>query len=208
MSLADRVNAAVRRVPKWSLYPLGAIPILWIYWRGITGGLGADPAKKIEHQIGLWAVWILIAVLTVTPLRRWVGVNLIRLRRPLGHLAFFYVVAHLLTWLVLDIQLRWGEIWTDIVKRPYITIGMVAFLVLIPLMWTSGDKAVRRLGAARWQRLHKFTYLVAILGGAHFVMVRKGWQLEPVVYLAVIAALVGLRVFWGKLSIPGMARRG
>ena len=201
MSLADTINASARRLPKWPLYLIAPIPIIWIYWLGIAGQLGPDPAKKIEHELGLWSLWILIAILCVTPLRRWFGINLLKFRRTLGHVAFFYVLAHLLTWLVLDIQFLWGQIWADILKRPYITIGMAAFIFLIPLMLTSNNRALRRMGAASWQRLHQLTYLVVILGGVHFVMVRKGWQLEPIIYLAAILFLVGLRVAWGRLRL-------
>ena len=194
------VNGALRRIPVWPVYAMGAVPPAWLYWQGLTGGLGVDPVKVIEHRMGLWALWLLIAGLAVTPLQRFVGLRLIRFRRAIGLVAFFFVLVHLLTWLVLDVQIL-SQVWADIVKRPYITIGMAAFLLMIPLAATSNDWSVRRLGR-RWRQLHRLTYAVAILGGVHFVMLAKGWQLEPLLYLGAIVGLVGLRL------VPSRRNRG
>ena len=125
--------------------------------------------------------------------RRFTGITLVRFRRALGLLTFYYVTCHLLVWLVLDVQLL-GQIWKDIVKRPYITIGMAAFVLLVPLAATSGNWAIRRLGPARWRRLHQLSYVAAILGGVHFVMLSKGFQLEPLLYLAAVLGLVAARI--------------
>ena len=121
-------------------------------------------------------------------------VNLIRLRRAIGLSCFFFVVVHLLTWAVLDIQ-SIGRVWADIVKRPYITVGMVGFLMLLPLALTSNDWSVRRLGPA-WRRLHRLVYPAAILGGVHYLLLVKGWQMKPMVMLALIAGLLALRLLF------------
>ncbi|MFV0358900.1 protein-methionine-sulfoxide reductase heme-binding subunit MsrQ, partial [Tropicimonas sp.] len=184
MKGVDRINAALRRWPVWTLYPLGALPVIWLFGQGVTGGLGVDPAKAIEHRLGLWGLWLLLAGLGVTPLARIAGLRLIRFRRAIGLLAFFCILTHLLVWLILDVQVP-ALIWADIVKRPYITVGMAAFVLMVPLALTSNDWSVRRLGAAGWRRLHRLTYPAVLLGALHYVMVVKGWQVEPVVYLAV-----------------------
>ncbi|MGC0223879.1 protein-methionine-sulfoxide reductase heme-binding subunit MsrQ [Pseudooceanicola nitratireducens] len=186
------INQGARRVPTWVLYIVGAVPPVWLFIAGLTGGLGVDPVKAMEHQMGEWALWLLIAGLCITPLRRFAGINLLRFRRAIGLLAFFYIVGHLLVWLVLDVQIL-SQIWRDILKRPYITIGMGAFVLLIPLAVTSNNFSIRKMGA-RWRQLHKLVYLAAVLGAVHFVMLVKGFQYEPLIYLGVVLALLALRL--------------
>lgn len=193
MARAIAINTALRRVPTWPVYVIGALVPVWYFWLGLTGGLGVEPIKELEHRLGLLALQTLIATLAVTPLRRFTGITLIRFRRALGLLTFYFVTCHLLVWLVLDVQLL-GQIWKDIVKRPYITIGMAAFVLLVPLAVTSGNWAIRRLGPARWRRLHQLSYVAAILGGVHFVMLSKGFQIEPLVYVGAILGLLALRI--------------
>lgn len=190
--VVDPINRALRRVPKGALYILGALPAVWLFYAGITGGLGVEPIKALEHELGKIALQLLVAGLCITPLRRFAGLNLLKFRRAIGVLAFVYVLLHLLVWLVLDVQIP-AQIWADILKRPYVTIGMLGFVLLIPLAATSNDWAVRRLGPA-WRKLHKLTYVVAILGAVHFVWLAKGFQIEPVLYLLAIMALLALRI--------------
>ncbi|WP_370271664.1 protein-methionine-sulfoxide reductase heme-binding subunit MsrQ [Pseudooceanicola nitratireducens] len=190
--LTQAINQGARRVPTWVLYIVGAVPPVWLFIAGLTGGLGVDPVKAMEHQMGEWALWLLIAGLCITPLRRFAGINLLRFRRAIGLLAFFYIVGHLLVWLVLDVQIL-SQIWRDILKRPYITIGMGAFVLLIPLAVTSNNFSIRKMGA-RWRQLHKLVYLAAVLGAVHFVMLVKGFQYEPLIYLGVVLALLALRL--------------
>ena len=115
-----------------------------------------------------------------------------KFRRAIGLSCFFFVVAHLMVWAVLDVQAL-GRVWADIVKRPYITVGMAGFALLLPLAVTSNNLSVRRLGPA-WRKLHKLTYPAAVLGAVHYVMLVKGWQVEPLIYLAVIVTLLALRL--------------
>ena len=198
-ALTDRKNRAVqaingglRKVPAWPLYIVGAIPPVWLFIAGVTGGLGVDPVKVMEHQMGEWGLWLLIAGLAVTPLRRHVGLNLLKFRRAIGLLTFFYILGHLLVWLVLDVQIL-GQVWDDILKRPYITIGMAAFVLMIPLALTSNNWSIRKLGP-KWRSLHKLVYAVAILGALHFTLLVKGFQYEPLIYFAVILGLLALRI--------------
>ncbi|OSQ50944.1 protein-methionine-sulfoxide reductase heme-binding subunit MsrQ [Marivita geojedonensis] len=190
--MVDRLNTVLRRMPAWAIYILAPLPVLWIYYLGLTGGLGIDPAKRIEHELGLWSLWLLIAGLAVTPIRRWFGLNLLKFRRAIGVVTFFYLLAHLLTWLVLDVQFQ--NVWADIVKRWYITVGMLAFVLMLPLALTSNNCSLRRLGPVRWRRLHKMVYPIALLGALHFLLLVKGFQWEPILYALVIAVLLAARL--------------
>jgi len=199
VSLSQSVNNLARRVPAGLLYILAPIPAVWWFYQGLTGGLGPEPINTLQRLYGLFALQLLIAGLAVTPLRTYFGVNLIKFRRAIGVIAFSYVFIHLLVWLVLDIG-DLSRIWADIVKRPYITIGMAGFLILIPLAVTSNNLSVRKLGPVRWRKLHKPVYLAVLLGGVHFVILRKGFQIEPLLYLAGAAGLLLMRVKWRDLS--------
>jgi len=193
--MIDRVNQALRRLPEWPLYPLGIVPAGWLLWLGLNGGLGVEPIEVLEHELGLIALQFLIATLLVTPLRRYAGLNLLRFRRAFGLLGFTYVCLHLLTWLALDMSFLWAQIAGDIVERPYITIGMAAFLMLVPLAATSTKSAIRRMGP-RWHRLHRLSYLAVVLGGLHFVMQEKVWSVQSLVYLGLAIGVVALRWLW------------
>lgn len=190
-TLSDQINQVLRRVPTWPVYLIAALPPVWLLYSGLTGGLGADPVKALEHEMGELGLKLLIASLLVTPLRRFAGINLLRFRRALGLIAFFYIALHLLVWLVLDVQIP-SQIIADILKRPYVTVGMAGFALLVPLALTSNNWSIRKLGR-RWQSLHKLVYPAILLGAVHFVMLVKGWQVEPLVYLGLCVVLVGLR---------------
>lgn len=190
-TLSDQINQVLRRVPTWPVYLIAALPPVWLLYSGLTGGLGADPVKALEREMGELGLKLLIASLLVTPLRRFAGINLLRFRRALGLIAFFYIALHLLVWLVLDVQIP-SQIIADIIKRPYVTVGMAGFALLVPLALTSNNWSIRTLGR-RWQSLHKLVYPAILLGAVHFVMLVKGWQVEPLVYLGLCILLVGLR---------------
>ncbi|MBY6117429.1 protein-methionine-sulfoxide reductase heme-binding subunit MsrQ [Mameliella alba] len=190
--LVERLNKGARKLPTWIVYLLLALPAPYYLYQGLTGGLGVEPIKALEHALGEFALQLAIAGLAVTPLRRMAGLNLLKFRRAIGIMTFTYVFLHLLVWLVLDVQLI-GQIWADIVKRPYITVGMAAFLLMLPLAATSNNWSVRRLGP-RWRKLHRLTYPAVLLGGVHYLMLVKGFQIEPLIYLAVILGLLALRI--------------
>ena len=190
--MIDRLNTIARRVPTWVVYIVGLLLIPWLLFQAQTGGLGAEPIKALEKELGLLALQLLIAGLAITPARRYLRLNLIKFRRALGLLAFIYVSLHLLVWLVLDVGIL-SQIWADILKRPYITIGMAGFACLVPLAATSNNFSIRKLGAT-WRKLHRLTYLAAILAGVHFIWLVKGFQIEPLLYMAAILALLVLRL--------------
>jgi sulfoxide reductase heme-binding subunit YedZ len=194
MTAIDRLNAALRRVPNGAIYLAGAVWAAWLFWKGASGALGPDPVRALEQSLGLLALQFLIATLAVTPLRRWAGVNLIRHRRAFGLLVFLFALLHFLTWVVLDMGLYWQQALSDIARRPWITVGMVGLVAMIPLAVTSNNRSVRRLGAARWQRLHKLTYVIAIAGTLHYLWLVKTWWLQPAAYAAAILVLLALRI--------------
>ncbi len=194
MAIIDQLNVVLRRIPTWVLYIGGVMPAIWLVVLLLNGGLGVDPVKVLEHRAGKIGLQFLVAGLVVTPLCRITGIKLIKFRRAIGLLTFFYIALHLMIWLALDIQFYWGEIWTDIVKRPYITIGMTGFLAMVPLALTSNNASIKRIGAAGWRKLHKLTYLAAIAGALHYVWLVKGWQIKPLIYLAVVIGLLCLRI--------------
>jgi len=191
--MIDRLNQGLRKVPVWLLYLLGALYPGWLLYLGVSGGLGPDPVKALEHALGEAALQLLILGLAVTPLRRVLGLNLLKFRRSVGLLAFTYVALHLLVWLLLDVQIM-SQVFNDIIKRPYITIGMVGFALMLPLALTSNNLSLRRLGAARWRRLHLLTYPAVLLAVLHFVMLVKGFQIEPLIYLSVVLFLLLCRI--------------
>lgn len=185
---------ALPQVPKIVVYIVGFIPAVWLFHAGVTDQLGADPMRYLEQALGLWALRFLIATLAVTPLRQLFSINLLRYRRALGLLAFYYALLHLVTYTVLDQGLDFAAIGADIVKRPYITIGMATLVILVPLALTSNNAAIRRMGGQAWARLHRLVYLAAIGAALHFILVVKSWPPEPLIYAAIVAMLLGYRL--------------
>ncbi len=189
--MIDHLNTWARRVPSWLLYSVGLLYPAWLLYAAFTGGLGVDPVKAMEHALGKAGLQLLVAGLLITPLRRFVGLNLLSWRRAIGVLTFVYILLHFVVWLALDVQIL-SQVWGDIVKRPYITIGMVALLLLLPLALTSNNSSIRRLGP-KWRKLHKAVYVIALLGAVHYVMQTKGFRYEPYLYLFGLVGLVALR---------------
>ncbi|MET0528274.1 MAG: protein-methionine-sulfoxide reductase heme-binding subunit MsrQ [Microvirga sp.] len=198
---------ALPQVPKILVYIVGFIPAVWLFYAGIMDQLGADPMRYLEQSLGLWALRFLVATLTITPLRQLVGINLLRYRRAIGLLAFYYALLHLTTYLVLDQGLDFTLIIADIIKRPYITIGMATFVVLIPLAVTSNNASIRRLGGQAWARLHHLVYIAAIGAALHFILVVKSWPMEPLVYAAIVAVLLGYRLVRSLMKKPSSRQR-
>ena len=170
------------------------LPAVWYFYLGVTDQLGADPQNTLERLLGLWALRVLVLALAITPLRRLGGPNLVRYRRAVGLLAFYYAALHLTVYLVLDKGLDLPTVWADIVKRPYITVGMLAFTILVPLAVTSNGPMIRRLGAPAWQRLHRLVYVAAAAAALHFVMLVKVWTAEPLIYAGLVAILLLFRL--------------
>jgi sulfoxide reductase heme-binding subunit YedZ len=195
-----------RRFPWWAaktaLLFLLATPLAALVWRGLADALGANPVEEVLHETGIWALRLLLVTLAITPLRRLTGWGwLLRFRRMIGVSAFVYALFHFLTFVVVDQGLDLAEIAESVVKRPYITVGFAAFVLLIPLAATSTDGMVRRLGGRRWKRLHQLVYVIAVLACLHYLWLVKADTLNPLVYTGVLVALLALR-------LPGFSRIG
>jgi len=188
-----RINKTLAKVSPWWIYGFGLIPAAWYFYLGAVNNLGANPIQAFEHLLGEWALRFLIVTLSITPLRDLTRINLYRFRRAFGLLTFYYVLFHFLTYFILDRGMNLPVIFVDIFKRPYIVIGMIAFLCLIALAATSNNWAIRRMGRA-WGQLHKLAYLIAVLGITHFFMAVKSWPPRPFVYATLIAVLLAHRL--------------
>jgi len=182
-----------------AIYIVGMMPAVSTFYLGVVDQLGADPQKTLERTLGLWALRFLILCLAITPLRRLGGPNLVRYRRAVGLLAFYYAALHLTVYTVLDQGLDLAAIWADIVKRPYITVGMLAFTVLVPLAVTSNAPMIRRIGGSAWQKLHRLVYVAAVAAAVHFIMLVKSWPAEPLIYAGLVAALLLFRL-WARVK--------
>lgn len=202
-----KLSPRAREASIWALYVVGLIPGLWGFYQGATGQIPGDPVRIFEHMLGLWALRFLCLGLAVTPLRDLAGVNLIAYRRALGLLAFYYVLAHFAVYLTLDRGLMFSTIITDIVKRPYITLGMAGLVMLIPLALTSNRWSIRRLGS-RWNRLHKLVYPILIVAVLHYALSLKVVTAEPAFYIGVSVLLLGYRLVRPRIMAARRVARG
>ncbi|MFN0317893.1 MAG: sulfite oxidase heme-binding subunit YedZ [Burkholderiales bacterium] len=186
------------------LFLAALVPVARLGWLAWHGGLGANPIEHITRSTGWWTLSFLMITLCVTPLRRWTGWNwLIKLRRTLGLYAFFYALLHFTTYFWLDQFFDWMAIAKDVVKRPFITVGFSAFVLLLPLAITSTNAMVRRLGGRRWQMLHRLVYVIATLGVVHFWWLVKKDIREPLVFAAILASLLLARAWFAmRKSVP------
>lgn len=183
---------------KLGVFVLALVPFARMMWLTFSGQL-VEPLEFITHGSGDWTLYFLCITLAVTPLRRLTKMNwLVRLRRMFGLFAFFYVCLHFLAFLWFDHFFDVAEMFRDVAKRPFITVGFTAFVLLIPLAVTSTNGMVRRLGGKRWQWLHRLIYLIAPLGILHFWWMRAGKSnfAEPIIFGTIVAVLLGMRVYW------------
>ena len=199
------------RTPGWLIAAKAVVHLLcltplallgWRFWEVFSTGsnaLGADPVATIEHFTGQWALRFVLICLAITQLRQLTGrAELIRFRRMLGLYAFAYASVHLAAYLGLDLRGYWTQIFEEIAKRPYITVGFAAWLLLVPLAVTSTQGWIRRLGR-RWGQLHRLVYAIAILAVLHFWWIVKSDYREPLLYAAILALLLGWRL-WKRLA--------
>jgi sulfoxide reductase heme-binding subunit YedZ len=173
-------------------------PLVWLAWKGFNGDLGANPIEKLIRQLGVWGLRLLLIGLAITPAARILKMpRLVRFRRTVGLFAFSYIVLHLSAYVGVDLFFDFDQLWKDILKRPFITLGMGAFVLLIPLAVTSTNGWIIRMGRAAWQRLHWLIYLIVPLGVAHYYLLVKADHRPPLIYAAVFAVLMAWRV-WDK----------
>ena len=190
-------NLTPRRL-RWvkaSLFVLATLPFVRLFIAAFTDQLGANPVEFITRNTGDWTLYLLCAALAVTPLRKLTGlVWVARLRRMVGLFGFFYAALHFTTFLWFDHAFDLGSMWRDVIKRPFITVGFAAFVMLIPLALTSSNAAVRWMGSRGWQRLHRLVYAIAICGVVHYWWLVKKDLTQPLIYASVLAILLGFRI--------------
>lgn len=200
------------RVTKFLIFALALLPLLRLVLAAISfpEWLGVNPAEFITRSTGDWALRMLLITLAVTPLRKLAGWSwLLRLRRMLGLFAFFYALIHFFSYVSFDHVFDPGAIFRDIIKRPFITVGFVCLVLMLPLALTSANAMVKRLGAKRWQALHRVIYLMAPLAVLHFWWMVKRDITEPVIYAVILALLLGIRLTWawrGRITIPARSK--
>lgn len=180
------------------------LPFALLIYNAIEDNLGANPVEAMTHATGGWTLKFLLITLTITPLRKLLKLSwLLKFRRMLGLFAFFYALLHLLTYVWFDQNFDWTAILVDIAKRPFITIGFAAFVLLIPLAITSTNAMMRRL-KKNWLRLHKLIYLIPILGVIHFIWSVKADVFEPLVYASILVVLLSYRVFISSYRVRSL----
>ena len=193
---------------KAALFVLALVPLARMVWLTVSGQL-VEPLEFLTRGTGDWVLYMLCITLAITPLRRLSGWNwVVKLRRMAGLFAFFYGFLHFLTFLWFDHFFDLQAMFTDVVKRPFITVGFIAFVLLIPLAVTSTNGMIRRLGGKRWQWLHRLIYLIAPLGILHFWWMKAGKNnfTEPVIFGVIVAVLLGMRIYWSRRKAVAVAR--
>jgi sulfoxide reductase heme-binding subunit YedZ len=196
--LKKLTDSQIKFFVKPATFLLCLLPFAFLVVGAINDGLGVNPVETLTHEAGQWALKFLLITLLITPLRRLTKAHwLIKIRRMLGLYAFFYAVLHFITYIWLDQFFDWSEIWADIPKRPFITIGFVSFLLLIPLAITSTNAMQRRL-KKKWMSLHKLVYVIPMLVIVHFLWSLKADYSEPMIYTFVFLTLMLMRFFHDK----------
>ncbi len=186
---------ALRLCIKPLVFTLSLLPFVWLLAGTMSDTLGTNPVETLTHETGEWALRFLLITLAITPLRQLSGQSaLLRLRRMLGLFAFFYAMLHFITYVWLDQFFDWMEILADIPRRPFITVGFLALLLLVPLALTSTNSMMKRLGR-RWKTLHKLVYIIPVLAILHFLWLVKADTREPAIYFAVFLLLMGFRAW-------------
>lgn len=176
------------------------LPLIYLVYAAYNRQLGADPQEEMLHQLGLWTLIYLLMGLSITPLNRIFKYPiLIKFRRMLGLYAFFYLLLHLTVFFIFYLEMSVAFLWDEIIERPYITVGMLAALMLLPLAFTSTKKMQRRLGR-RWKKLHQLVYLISILAVVHFIWQSKSDLNEPLMYAIWLVTLLGFRIYQSKKS--------
>lgn len=201
--MTPQLTRRLQRLSKPLVFSLSLLPLAWLFWRFWSDQLGVNPVETLSHRTGDWSLRFLLLTLAVTPLRRLTGWNgAQRFRRMLGLFAFFYACLHFLVYLIFDQFFDLSAILADITKRPYITVGFAAFVLLIPLAVTSTQRMIKRLGR-HWSRLHRLVYLIAMLGVLHYLWLVKADLREPLLYAAILGVLLGYRLWWWRMRRAG-----
>jgi sulfoxide reductase heme-binding subunit YedZ len=186
---------------KIAVFLLCLTPLFRLIWLGFNDDLGANPVEFVERSTGYWTLFILLATLSLTPIRLLTArVWQLQLRRMLGLFMFFYACLHLITYLWLDYSFMWPDIVKDIVKHPYVLVGSLAFLLTLPLAITSNSFMIKKL-RERWKRLHRAVYVIAILGVVHFLWLVKKDIREPLLFIFILTVLLGIRLYFSYIKL-------
>ncbi len=213
----------LRFIVKPAAFIAALVPVAWLVWAAVTGNLSANPLSDVTNETGVWALRFLCITLAITPLRRLTGWNgVIRFRRMTGLFAFFYGTLHFLIYVIADRFaaldfpdgiVAWStarnlaaSVGEDIYKRPFITVGFTTLMLMVPLAATSTAGMIRRLGGKRWQALHRLVYVAAATGVVHYLWLVKADISHPIAYGAVVATLLGFRVYWSRVKRPQAVR--
>ena len=195
----------MKRAIKPTLFVLSLVPLALLIWNALNGQLSANPIEDITRETGTWTLRFLMLTLAVTPLRKITGWSIVvRLRRMLGLFAFFYGLLHFATYVYLDQFFAFDEIVKDVAKRPFITVGFTAFVLMIPLAITSADRIAKWMGGRRWRTLHRLVYVTAVGGVIHYLWLVKADTQRPLIYGGILALLLGYRL-WEKVK-PRLAQ--
>jgi len=193
---SQRINGWLRKIPAWPLYFLLPIPGIYTFVLALLNQLGPDPLYELIRTFGERGLQLIILTLLISPIRRWTGVSLLKFRRAIGLVSFYYICSHMLVWIAIDQGWNINTIIEEIIKRPFITVGMFGFLTMVPLAITSNNYSIRKLGALVWNKIHRLVYLAGAAGVIHYLLVVKAWPMEPIVYTLIVALLLAIRVWW------------
>lgn len=196
MAYSQRINGWLRKIPAWPLYFLLPIPGIYTFVLALLNQLGPDPLYELIRTFGERGLQLIILTLLISPIRRWTGVSLLKFRRAIGLVSFYYICSHMLVWIAIDQGWNINTIIEEIIKRPFITVGMFGFLTLVPLAITSNNYSIRKLGALVWNKIHRLVYLAGAAGVIHYLLVVKAWPMEPIVYTLIVALLLAIRLWW------------
>lgn len=186
-----------------ALFVASLLPLARLVVGAFANGLGTNPLELITRSTGTWTLVFLCITLAITPMRKWTGANwLAQYRRMFGLFAFFYGSCHFLTFIWFDHFFDLGEIIKDVIKRPFVTVGFAAMVLMLPLALTSNNRLIKWMGAKRWQLLHRFVYLIAILGVLHYWWLVKRDLTQPIIYAVIVAVLLGVRLWWRFFKAP------
>lgn len=196
MAYSQRINGWLRKLPAWPLYVLLPIPGIYTFVLALLNQLGPDPLYELIRTFGERGLQLIILTLLISPIRRWTGVSLLKFRRAIGLVSFYYICGHMLVWIAIDQGWNINTIIEEIIKRPFITVGMFGFLTMVPLAITSNNYSIRKLGVLVWNKIHRLVYLAGAAGVIHYLLVVKAWPMEPIVYTLIVALLLAIRVWW------------
>lgn len=194
MNLIIKTNNFLDKVPVWIVYLFGFMPFIFVFSLSLSNKVGPDPLRVLEHKTGIWSLNYLILVLSISFFENSLKIKLLRFRRCFGLLAFYYSLIHLVIYLILDRQLDFFEIFNDIIKRPYIFFGFLAFIFFLPLVLTSNNFSKIFFGTKSWLKIHTLVYFIAIFSIIHYILLVKSWPIQPIILSFLVMLLIALRL--------------